>query len=88
MLVLPLVRLCDDLQGKYICLFPAKNAPVFIGTILAILHDVWIACMLVMHSSLVCTDQTTYEQMHGKEGDECSSQNCRQVLDPPPLTED
>jgi len=88
LLVLPLVRLCDDLQGKYVCLFPAKHAPVFIGTILAVLHDVWIACMLVMHSSLVCTDQTTYEQMHGKEGDECSSQNCRKVLDPPPLTED
>ena len=87
-LVLPLVRLCDDLQGKYVCLFPAKHAPVFIGTILAILHDVWIACMLIMHSSLVCTDQTTYEQMHGKEGDECSSGNCRKVLDPPPLTED
>ena len=88
LLVLPLVRLCDDMNGKYVCLFPAKHAPVFIGTILAILHDVWIACMLILHSSLVCTDQTTYEQMHGKEGGECSQQNCRKVLSPEPLTED
>ena len=30
----------------------------------------------------------SYEQMHGKEGGECSQQNCRKVLDPSPLTED
>ena len=83
LLVLPLVRLCDDMNGKSSA-SSAKHAPIFIGTILAILHDVWIACMLIMHSSLVCTDQTTYEQMHGKEGGECAQQDAGRSFDPSP----
>lgn len=79
--VLPRVGLCDS-EADAICVLLPKHAPVFVGCILAIIHDVWIACMLVMHSSLVCTDQTTYEQMHGKGGGDCSSSNCRRVLAP------
>jgi palmitoyltransferase len=78
--VLPRVGLCDGEEG--ICLLLPKHAPIFVGCLLALIHDVWVACMLVMHSSLVCTDQTTYEQMHGRGGGDCSASNCRRVLAP------
>jgi len=49
------------------CVFEPQNALLSVGTCFALLHVFWVSIMLIMHSSLVCYDKTTYESIRSHD---------------------
>ena len=91
LLLLPSLRLCglDARDGPRtetgkVCALHGDNALALVGTFFAVLHLIWVSCMLLMHSTLVCHDQTTYESIRGvgvgHPDNPPSCRNCRRSL--------
>ena len=68
---MPSLRLCGldgertTSRGGKACALHRKNALVLVASFFAVLHLIWVSCMLMMHSTLVCHDVTTYESIRG-----------------------
>ncbi|KAH8098528.1 protein-cysteine S-palmitoyltransferase [Aureococcus anophagefferens] len=91
LLLLPSLRLCglDARDGPRtetgkVCALHGDNALELVGTFFAVLHLIWVSCMLLMHSTLVCHDQTTCESIRGvgvgHPDNPPSCRNCRRSL--------
>ncbi|KAH8057761.1 protein-cysteine S-palmitoyltransferase [Aureococcus anophagefferens] len=91
LLLLPSLRLCglDARDGPRtetgkVCALHGDNALELVGTFFAVLHLIWVSCMLLMHSTLVCHDQATYESIRGvgvgHPDNPPSCRNCRRSL--------
>ena len=89
-LVVPRLSLCGLLDGDDAraeaagrrCVGHRSNALLLLGTALAVLHLIWVTCMVLMHATLVCHDQTTYESIRGGPGTAAppSLANCERAL--------
>jgi len=90
-LVVPRLSLCGALDGGAAaspevggrrCVGHRENALLLVGTAFAVLHIVWVTCMALMHATLVCHDQTTYESIRGGAGTAAapSLANCERAL--------
>ena len=89
-LVVPRLSLCGMLEGETAapeiggrrCVGHRSNALLLVATFFAVLHIIWVTCMALMHSTLVCHDQTTYESIRGGSGTAAapSLANCERAL--------